>query len=183
MSDNLVVLQQWFGELPNGDQVEQNSFQIILEGAEVEKRRGKGVKRLFVGFVGKNPTETIQYQPVIHAFRDLIPQIEFQIRVGLINWRKEQLAAAQELVDNAKKLSSQMQDDAISAQYAADALKVAEDNLATLTEQVKVEENFPRTSYPPSPEDIEAFLKSIREPAESAEAGSGSDEAADQQNL
>lgn len=185
---SLVVLQKWFGELPDGVQVEKDSFQIILEGDEVERRRGKGTRRLFIGFVGKLPTEAILYQPVIDSFRDLIPQIELQIRIGLVQWRKDLVAEAQKMVAEAKQLVESTKDDNVAKHFAEDALKAAEANLATLTEQSKVEDAFPRRSNPPSKEDIEAFLKSIREQAEQATTEGesqavGSDAEADQQNL
>ena len=178
----LVVLQQWFGELPNGQQVEKDSFQIILEGPVVTERRGPNETRIFVGFVSKTPGERILYQPVIDVFRDLVPEIEVQIGIGLINWHKGRIAAAQQLVDSAKAVVDSATDETSKA-YAEAGLKSAEESLARLRAEANLDQQ-PRPATVPTPEDVEAFRHSVREEAEAQkQAAEGTDESADQQNL
>ena len=86
VSENRVVLQQWFGQSLDGKgtQVEKASFQIFIEGPEVTNRRGSGIERELIGFVGKKPGEPVNFLPVAHAFQDLLPQVRVQIAQGLI---------------------------------------------------------------------------------------------------
>jgi hypothetical protein len=176
-SSNQVVLQQWFGELPDGTKIEKPSFQIFIEGPEVTERRGTGIVRELIGFVGKNPGEPVNFLPVIDAFRDLLTQIRIQIAQGLIQWREAELEKAKQLLAQAEAMSGS--GDAITEQYADQALQAASEAVAKATENHAVEQTFARSSDAPDPEAIKQFVESITKPASEAETG----ESADDQNL
>jgi hypothetical protein len=160
---NQVVLQQWFGELPDGSLVEKSSFQIFIEGPEVTARRGKDVQRELIGFVGKNPGEPVNFLPVIDAFRDLLPQIRVQIAQGLIQWREEELVKAEKLLAEAASMGNS--GDAIVQQFADSAKQAAAEAVAKATENHAIEQKFARSSEAPDPESIKQFVESITKPA------------------
>lgn len=176
-STNQVVLQQWFGELPDGTQVEKTSFQIFIEGPEVTTRRGKDISRELIGFVGKNPCEPVNFLPVIDAFRDLLPQIRVQIAQGLIQWREAELEKAKQLMAEAEAMGKESSD-AIIQQFADQAKQAAAEALAKAEENHAVESKFARSSEAPDHESIKQFVESITKPAEEVEESD-----ADPQNL
>jgi hypothetical protein len=181
-STNQVVLQQWFGELPDGTQIEKTSFQIFIEGPEVSARRGKDINgndivRELIGFVGKNPGEPVNFLPVIDAFRDLLPQIRVQIAQGLIQWREAELEKAKQLLAEAEAMGGNS-GDAIVQQFSDQAKQAAAESLAKAEESLAVETKFARSSEAPDHESIKQFVESIMKPAEEVEVAD-----ADEQNL
>jgi ethanolamine ammonia-lyase small subunit len=117
----------------------------------------------------------------VHAFRDLIPHFEVQVRTALLQWRAAQKAEAEQKFAGLQA-SLAAASDALTKSFAEDALRAAEAVLQAATVSHQVEQTVKRTGNAPDEEAIELLKQNLQKKVDSADAAED-DPTANEQNL